>query len=177
MAVKKIWLSFMAFILAFLVCFLCINTVTVYNAASVISSGKKKIIIDAGHGGFDGGAGVGEILEKDINLIIAKDLKCLISMFGYDIIMIRETDCAINTEGNSIRTKKISDMKNRLKIMQAYPEAEFISIHLNKYTDCGPTGLQVFYSPNDEKGFVLANNIQSKVKTILQKDNNRKVKK
>lgn len=177
MAVKKIWLSFLAILLSFLVCFIFINTATIYNAASVLTTEKKKIIIDAGHGGFDGGASNGNILEKDINLIIAKDLKYLISMFGYDIIMTRETDCAINTEGDSIRTKKISDMKNRLKIMKNYPEAEFVSIHLNKYSTSEPKGLQVFYSPNDENSFKLAQNIQESVKNILQKENHRKVKK
>lgn len=177
MAVKKIWLNFISLLLAFLLCFIFINSATVYNAVSVINSGKKKIVIDAGHGGFDGGASVGDILEKDINLVIAKNLKCLISMFGYDIIMTRETDCAINTEGNSIRTKKISDMKNRLKIMQAYPEAEFVSIHLNKYSTSEPKGLQVFYSPNDERSFTLAQNIQQTVKMVLQSQNHRKVKK
>ena len=177
MAVKKIWLSFLAILLSFLVCFIFINTATIYNAASVLTTEKKKIIIDAGHGGFDGGASNGNILEKDINLIIAKDLKYLISMFGYDIIMTRETDCAINTEGDSIRTKKISDMKNRLKLMKNYPEAEFVSIHLNKYSTREPKGLQVFYSPNDENSFKLAQNIQESVKNILQKENHRKVKK
>ena len=78
MAVKKIWLSFLAILLSFLVCFIFINTATIYNVASVLTTEKKKIIIDAGHGGFDGGASNGNILEKDINLIIAKDLKCLV---------------------------------------------------------------------------------------------------
>lgn len=177
MAVKKIWLSFIAFLLAFLVCFVYINGATVYNTASIITTNKKKIIVDAGHGGFDGGASVGDILEKDINLVIAKNLKCLISMFGYDIIMTRETDCAINTEGNSIRTKKISDMKNRLKIMKSYPEAEFVSLHLNKYSTSEAQGLQVFYSPFDDRSFELAQNIQGTVKNILQNQNHRKVKK
>ena len=98
-------------------------------------------------------------------------------MFGYDIIMTRETDCAINTEGDSIRTKKISDMKNRLKLMKNHPEAEFVSIHLNKYSTSEPKGLQVFYSPNDENSFKLAQNIQESVKNILQKENHRKIKK
>lgn len=177
MAVKKIWLSFLCLILSFLVCFFYVNTATVYNVASLLNTSKKKIIIDAGHGGFDGGASVGNILEKDINLIIAKDLKCLISMFGYDIIMTRETDCATNTEGDSIRTKKISDMKNRLNIMRNYPEAEFVSIHLNKYSTSAPKGLQVFYSKNHEKSLSLAQSLQESVKNILQKDNHRKVKK
>ena len=129
---------------------------------------------NSAHGGFDGGASVGDILEKDINLVIAKNLKCLISMFGYDIIMVRESDCAINTEGNSIRTKKISDMKNRLQIMKNYPEAEFISIHLNKYSTSEPCGLQVFYSPNNEESLILSNNIQETVRMVLQKENHRK---
>ena len=177
MAVKKIWLSFIALLLGLSVSFLCIGGVRVYNAAYVFSTNKKLFIIDAGHGGFDGGATVREVLEKDLNLSISLYLKDLLSLSGYDIIMIRTTDCAINTEGNNIRTKKISDMKNRLKIMQNYPEAKFISIHLNKYDEEYVKGLQVFYSPNNDESLALAQSIQSSVKSVLQPNNKRKVKK
>jgi len=159
------------------ICIFIVGFSEVYTAASIINTNKRTFIIDAGHGGFDGGASFDKVLEKNINLEISLRLKELLSVMGYDIIMIRETDTAVNTEGNSIRTKKISDMKNRLKIMQENSSATFISIHLNKYSDNIQKGLQVFYSPNDNQSLVIAENIQSTVKSILQKDNRRKVKK
>lgn len=176
MAVKKIWLSFISVLLAAIVCFIYIGAVKVINVVTVLNKDYPTIILDAGHGGFDGGASIDNILEKDINLTITLYLKDLLSTLNYDIIMVRETDTAINTEGENIRDKKISDMQNRLKIIKNNPDALFVSIHLNKYSTGAPKGLQVFYSANNEKSALLAQNIQSSVKEILQKDNHRKVK-
>lgn len=176
-AVKRIWLSLVVFLIAILIIFAYISTTTVYNVSLNYSKKSKTIIIDAGHGGFDGGASVADILEKDINLKIALNLRDCLSALGYDIILTRDTDSATNTEGNSIRTKKISDMKNRLKIMKNYPEAIFISIHLNKFESASIKGAQVFYSINHENSKTLAKSIQKNIKDLLQNDNHREVKK
>ena len=176
MIAKKLWLSFISFLLVAAICFIYIGAISVINVVNTINSPRPTIIIDAGHGGFDGGASNGDVLEKDINLSLALYLKDLLSMLNYDIIMIRTTDKAVNTFGESIRDKKISDMQNRLKVIKNNPNALFISIHLNKYSTSGPSGLQVFYSPNNEKSALLAQNIQLSVKDILQKENHRKIK-
>lgn len=148
----------------------------VYEAASHTENIKKTVILDAGHGGFDGGASAGDVLEKDINLKIALFLADHLKLSGYDVILTREDDSATNDEGERIRSKKISDMKNRLALMKSYPDAFFVSIHLNKYSDSQPKGTQVFYSQKTEESKLLAQSIQQTVKELLQSDNHREIK-
>ncbi len=148
----------------------------VYEAASHSESIKKTVILDAGHGGFDGGASAGDVLEKDINLKIALFLADHLKLSGYDVILTREDDSATNDEGDRIRSKKISDMKNRLALMKSYPDAFFVSIHLNKYSDSQPKGTQVFYSQKTTESKLLAQSIQQTVKELLQSDNHREIK-
>lgn len=148
----------------------------VYEAASHTENIKKTVILDAGHGGFDGGASAGDVLEKDINLKIALFLADHLKLSGYDVILTREDDSATNDEGDRIRSKKISDMKNRLALMKSYPDAFFVSIHLNKYSDSQPKGTQVFYSQKTEESKLLAQSIQQTVKELLQSDNHREIK-
>lgn len=148
----------------------------VYEAASHTENIKKTVILDAGHGGFDGGASAGDVLEKDINLKIALFLADHLRLLGYDVILTREDDSATNDEGDRIRNKKISDMKNRLALMKSYPDAFFVSIHLNKYSDSQPKGTQVFYSQKTTESKLLAQSIQQTVKELLQSDNHREIK-
>lgn len=148
----------------------------VYEAASHTENIKKTVILDAGHGGFDGGASAGDVLEKDINLKIALFLADHLKLSGYDVILTREDDSATNDEGERIRSKKISDMKNRLALMKSYPDAFFVSIHLNKYSDSQPKGTQVFYSQKTTESKLLAQSIQQTVKELLQSDNHREIK-
>ncbi len=148
----------------------------VYEAASHTENIKKTVILDAGHGGFDGGASAGDVLEKDINLKIALFLADHLKLSGYDVILTREDDSATNDEGDRIRSKKISDMKNRLALMKSYPDAFFVSIHLNKYSNSQPKGTQVFYSQKTTESKLLAQSIQQTVKELLQSDNHRDIK-
>lgn len=148
----------------------------VYEAASHTENIKKTVILDAGHGGFDGGASAGDVLEKDINLKIALFLADHLKLSGYDVILTREDDSATNDEGDRIRNKKISDMKNRLALMKSYPDAFFVSIHLNKYSNSQPKGTQVFYSQKTTESKLLAQSIQQTVKELLQSDNHREIK-
>ncbi len=140
---------------------------------------RQTVIIDAGHGGFDGGAvALDGTSEKDINLSVALDLEAMLRLGGYDVIMIRDTDRGIESETEeSISKRKISDMKNRLEIINSNTDAIFISIHQNKFSSTSVIGAQVFYSPNREESKVLAETIQSSFKNRLQPDNERVVKK
>ncbi len=122
---------------------------------------EKTIIIDAGHGGFDSGAVANDgTLEKDLNLSIAKRLKSHLSGLGYNIILTRETDEALKTDVTDSEASKRGDMKRRVEIMQAYPDAIFLSIHQNKFEQESVCGLQVFYS-SKETSDILAKSIQS----------------
>lgn len=148
---------------------------------SVFSSNinQETIIIDAGHGGFDGGAvALDGTVEKDINLLISHKLKDMLQLQGFNVIMTRYDDSATdNTEDQNISSRKTSDLRNRLRLMNSSPDAIFVSIHLNKFNFASANGLQVFYSPNTANSKNLAELIQTSVKTMLQPTNDRVVKK
>ena len=162
--------------------FIC--TLTLRNPISAVKSTKQNanqpiVIIDAGHGGFDGGAVSDDgTVEKDINLSIALYLQEHLAIFNIKTIMIRETDCSVEDNGlNTIRQKKTSDLHNRMKIMEETDNAIFVSIHQNKFPDGKYNGTQVFYSPKTkEESQVLAQTIQDYIVNTLQKDNKRQIK-
>ena len=134
------------------------------------------VIIDAGHGGFDGGAVASDgTVEKDLNLEIALKLDAVLRVMGYNTVLTRNADLSMEDEDVS-GSKKVSDMKNRLKLMQKYPDAVFVSIHMNKYSTSQPNGTQVFYGVTDGSE-ELAKAIQTAVKEELQPQNYRVVKK
>ena len=134
------------------------------------------VIIDAGHGGFDGGTTGGKILEKDVNLNIALNLANLMRFLGFKVILTRDGDYALNTEGSSIHDKKISDMQNRLKIIEEHNSALFISIHQNYYPGANVSGSQVFYGKLNARSQNAAKIIQENIARYLQPENNRKIK-
>lgn len=137
-----------------------------------------KIIIDAGHGGFDGGAVAADgTFEKDINLQVALKLRDIAEVLGYKTVMTRETDKALCDTQSSIRKNKVEDMHNRLKIIDDNRDGIYIGIHMNKFEQPQVHGAQVFYSPNNENSQLLAENIQNSIATYVQKDNKRVVKK
>ena len=137
----------------------------------------KCVIIDAGHGGIDSGAvSCTGVYESNINLQIALKLRDLMHLLGIKTIMIRDTDCSIDTEGNTIAAKKISDIKERIRIINTTPNAILISIHQNHFQDQRYSGAQAFYN-SIEQSKVLAEKIQSDLRSNLDPGNKRKVKK
>ncbi len=137
------------------------------------------VIIDAGHGGFDGGAVSDDgTVEKDINLAISLYLQEYLAVFNIETVMIRETDCSVEDEGlTTIRQRKSSDLHNRMKIMEETENAIFVSIHQNKYPDGKYNGTQVFYSPKTkDESQILAQSVQDCIVNTLQKDNKRQIK-
>lgn len=139
---------------------------------------RPTVILDAGHGGEDGGAvGVDGIIEKDINLSIAQDLRDLLVMGGYTVVMTRDSDAAIYDPGmQTLREKKVSDLENRLQLMRDYPGSIFISIHQNQFGSPVYSGTQVFFSPNSQTSQKLAWIIQENARKDLDRENNRAIK-
>lgn len=137
---------------------------------------RRRLIIDAGHGGKDGGAvSVTGTQEKQLNLDISLTLCDMLHALGYEVIMTRDDDIELtHTDGG---TRKMQDLLGRLKIARDNPDAVFVSIHMNKFPIEKYSGLQVYYSQNDEQSLELAQRIQNNVKTYIQQENNRKVKK
>lgn len=136
------------------------------------------VVIDAGHGGEDGGA-VSQtgIAEKDINLAIAQKLQCMLEANGICVVMTRTTDTLLYDRTVEYQgRKKALDLAARRKIGEETENSIFVSIHLNAYPQSQYKGLQVWYSPNNEHSRALAESIQSTVKECLQPENTRAVK-
>lgn len=142
--------------------------------------GEKTVVLDAGHGGEDGGAvGGGEVVEKDINLSVALKLRDILQVSGYNVIMTREKDIAIyDDDAETLREKKRSDLHNRLDIIEknSGENTIFISIHQNKFPDPKYHGTQIFYSKHDPKSMDLAQSVRKSVTQFLQPDNEREIK-
>lgn len=140
---------------------------------------RKTVIVDAGHGGDDGGAiGIDGTVEKDINLDIALKLEKILKFYGFNVIMTRTEDVMTCDDGlDSLRKRKVSDIHNRFDLMGKNPDAVFISVHQNKFEDTSQHGTQVFYSGNNEKSKVLAEAIQTSITSAVQPENVRIVKK
>lgn len=176
--------SIIAIITAFLIilsAMLYITFMANFSAAEASSMPitQKTVIVDAGHGGDDGGAiGIDGTVEKDINLDIALKLEKILKFYGFNVIMTRTQDVMTCDDGlDSLRKRKISDIHNRFELMRKNPDAIFISVHQNKFEDSSQHGTQVFYSGNDERSKELAEAIQTSVTLTLQRKNDRVVKK
>ena len=143
-----------------------------------VISDEKIIIVDAGHGGEDAGAtGINGVHEKDLNLQMALTLGEMLTGKGYTVVYTRTEDKMLYREDENIKgIRKISDLKNRGLIAKEYPNAIFLSIHMNSFGDKKYSGLQVYYSTSNDSSMILANSIQTSVKKELQPSNNRKIK-
>ncbi|MBQ9745886.1 MAG: N-acetylmuramoyl-L-alanine amidase [Clostridia bacterium] len=143
--------------------------------ASANAEGKLTVIIDAGHGGRDGGASAEDgVLEKDLNLAVALRLRALLSTLDVNVVMTRETDVMLADENSA--HKKRDDLNARLAMAGKYENCIFVSIHMNKFPVEKYSGLQVYYSKNNEESRVLAETIQARASEFLQKGNARTVK-
>lgn len=176
--------SIIAIITAFLIilsAMLYLTFMANFSAAEASSMPitQKTVIVDAGHGGDDGGAiGIDGTVEKDINLDIALKLEKILKFYGFNVIMTRTQDVMTCDDGiDSLRKRKISDIHNRFELMRKNPDAIFISVHQNKFEDSSQHGTQVFYSGNDKRSKELAEAIQTSVTLTLQRKNDRIVKK
>ena len=135
----------------------------------------KIVVIDAGHGGIDGGAVAPDgTLEKHINLEIARILSALLRVSGYETVMTRDSDVMLDTNSGS-GGAKMRDLKKRLEIASAYPDALAVSIHCNKFPMESCKGMQVYYSESDEARSV-AESVQGAFLS-LDRENKRQTKK
>ena len=136
------------------------------------------IVIDAGHGGFDGGAsGVDGIVEKDLNLAISQKLYDLFTVGGFEAVLTRQSDEALDDEGlSTIRQRKNSDIHNRLALAESYPNCILLSIHQNKFPQSQYFGAQVFYGPKHPQSQELGEILQRRMVEMLQPENTRKCK-
>lgn len=138
---------------------------------------NRVIVIDAGHGGIDGGTcGASGVTESSINLQIALRLDDLMGLLGCERVMTRENGESVSTEGNTIREQKRSDLNNRVSLVNSYPESILVSIHQNFYPQSRYSGSQVFYAAT-EGSQTLAEQMQSRLNSALHKGSDRGCKK
>ena len=137
---------------------------------------EQIIVIDAGHGGEDGGAtSISGKLESAYNLEIALGLRDLLHLLGFETKMVRTQDEAVYTEGHTIAEKKVSDLKNRVKLVNEEENPILVSIHQNTFSDGRYHGAQVFYGPKGES-CTLAEQLQTAFCQTINPGSNRKNK-
>ena len=144
------------------------------STVSLPASGKT-IVIDAGHGVPDEGAQSSNgTTEAETNLKIALKLQNLLEQSGCTVILTRSDENAIyDIDSKTLKQKKISDIKNRVKIGNESSADIFISIHLNKIPQSQYDGWQTFYKEGSEDGARLAKTIQENLNKTIQKEKNR----
>ncbi len=176
MVIKIRWNKVIAFsLLTFLLCFgvfLCINYAKT-EAIATFPIKDRVIVIDAGHGGIDGGASANGSLEKNINLAVSKYLKSYLEQSGARVVMTRESDTALGGLENTTREKKRADLRERKNIVNNTTPDVFVSIHQNFFGESKYKGAQVFYETNNINSFKLAQIVQESIINNVDKSNTR----
>ena len=144
------------------------------DTVSLPVSGKV-VVVDAGHGVPDEGAEVGDgTTEAQTNLKIALKLQNLLEQSGCIVILTRSDENGIyDLDSKTLKQKKVSDIRNRVKIGNESSADIFVSIHLNKIPEQQYSGWQTFYNKNSKKGQKLAKQIQANLNEAIQKENKR----
>ena len=179
MKLKTVYIIILTVIL---ICF-CVMMYAAFSNIAVHTSSdadntKPVIIIDAGHGGEDGGAEADGVLEKDINLSIADKLADMLRLSGYTVREIRDEDISVySDDAETLHQKKVSDLNNRVETFNSSENNIVVSIHQNKFEQSAYSGAQIFYSANAPESAMLAEAIRGAVVSLLQPDNTRELKK
>lgn len=176
-----------AIILSFLIFCTCIFGAvkhTEKNIMSVIADESSDFsdyifILDAGHGGEDGGAVAFDgTLEKDLNLMFCNNLSLYFDIFGIDYMLIRDGDYSVgDTSLPTIRKRKASDIYKRYETINSFDNSILLSIHQNMFSAEKYSGTQVFYDGKFDESEELSKILQFSVKEKIQPENNRKIKK
>ncbi|MFQ7688959.1 MAG: N-acetylmuramoyl-L-alanine amidase [Butyricicoccus sp.] len=126
---------------------LCFSMEQKTRAMQTAGNAQTTLVIDAGHGGFDGGAvGADGTAEQDINLSIAKRVQVLANFFGVPTAMTRPDENALDYNPSRTVREQNRGYQGTGKLVNSIPSPVFLSIHLNKFSDAQYHGAQVFYS-------------------------------
>ena len=179
---KKIKSKIMLIVLATIIMFPIFSFASKFSISSSAMTHQQYtdnypvVVIDAGHGGIDGGATSHTgTLESHINLEIANRLNDLLHLLGMQTCMIRNSDVSVYTSGTSIAEKKVSDLKERVKTINGIDNAVLISIHQNYYPKSQYNGAQVFYG-SVEGSKDLALELQNTFLRTINTDSSRQIK-
>ena len=170
MKFKKITYLIFIFILS-TIFFTLSNLYVLTNNNNVLN---KIIVLDAGHGGEDGGASSKEgTLEKDLNLAITLKVKQILEKKDFKVILTRENDSSLDQGEENISKRKVSDLNNRIKIINNSNADMVVSIHMNSFPQEKYYGWQTFYKANCIYSKEIATNIQNCIKNNIDIENNR----
>lgn len=164
-------------LLAVSAAYFLIFTAVRYNLSqttAALAQQPPTIVIDAGHGGVDGGTtGKAGTSESQLNLTIALKVEQMLAFCGFRTHMIRSTDISVYTgDCETISQKKVSDLKHRVQIVNDFPSAILLSIHQNHFSDERYCGAQVFYGAA-EGGKELAQQLQETIRKGVDPGNRR----
>lgn len=134
------------------------------------------IVIDPGHGGEDGGAvSCSGLSESVYNLEISLKLNDLLNLLGYSTKMIRVSDISVYTKGETLSQKKVSDLKERVQLINETENSLLLSIHQNHYPDDRYSGGQIFYAKTNGSA-ELAKHMQATFISALNPGSKRQAK-
>ena len=187
-SLKRQILSNFAFILLFSCIFAIYCQIAIYffnntkviseNTAASSNLSDKLIVLDAGHGGEDGGTvGVNGIYEKVLNLQMSEAIGDYLRFAGFEVVHTRTEDIMLYDKSSDFKgKKKMLDLAARLEMAEELLPDLFISIHMNSFPDGKYSGLTVYYSPNDTRSQTIAELMRADVITHLQPGNKRELK-
>ena len=173
---RRFWLLYLVTALVFCAMAIGGNDVVSTIAEAIPLERRYVFVIDAGHGGEDGGAvSCSGVKESGINLDIALRLNDMLHLLGAETVMIRKADVSVHTSGNSIGARKASDLRERVRIVNSMENSILISIHQNYFTQSQYSGAQMFY--NDQAGAMeLAKSLQDSFLSTINRGSNRQSK-
>lgn len=165
----------LVFLITILIALMGNQAISTFSENMVLPA-RHTIVIDAGHGGEDGGAtSCSGVLESNLNLDIALRLNDLLRFMGYQTYMVRTTNTALHTQGDTIAARKASDLKARVSIAEKTENCIWISIHQNYFSDEQYSGAQVFYAGTDGSD-VLGKQLQNNIIKYLNPFSHRQAK-
>lgn len=172
--------KYLLFVLLFMICAAALTAAAfrlgVPDGLPAAGAPRRTVVVDAGHGGRDGGAvGINGSVEKDIDLAISKKLAALLALCGEQVVMTRTEDEMLSLPGTTGNLKG-RDIRSRIKIADGTENALLVSIHVNSFPEEKYHGMQVFCAPSDPQSRAAAESVQKACVKWLQPDNERKVK-
>lgn len=155
------------------------QSVTAFSVLTDSEEGRSRptVVVDPGHGGEDGGAvSPNGTLESGLNLEISLRTRELLRFLGLSVRMTRETDVSVyGPEAGTVSEKKVSDLKNRVRLVNETEDAILVSIHQNMFPESKYRGAQVFYA-RTAGSRELAEGLQTLFDTELDPSNHRQAK-
>jgi len=154
MSLKEIGIKVLTAVLVLAVVFTVCYYVSRQEGTVVVNiydDSVPTLIVDAGHGGADGGAtSISGVLESEINLEIVLKIEALASLYGVKTEFTRTTsDIDYPAGANTIRAKKVADTKSRVELVNSTPNAVFVSIHQNIYDNGNARGFEVLFADTE----------------------------